>query len=30
MLMDRYWKEIESLYDRVKSTQRENIIKPVN
>jgi uncharacterized phosphosugar-binding protein len=27
MLMDRYWQEISDLYDRVKSTQRENIIK---
>ncbi len=27
MLIDRYWKEVESLYERVKTTQRENIIK---
>jgi len=30
MLLDRYWKEIENLYDKVKSTQRENIIKAGN
>ena len=27
MLMDRYWKEIDALYDRVRTTQRENMIK---
>ena len=27
MLMDRYWQEIAGLYDKVKSTQRENIIR---
>ena len=27
MLMDRYWKEIDALYDRVRTTQRENLIK---
>lgn len=26
-LMERYWKEIDSLYEKVKSTQKENIIK---
>ncbi|NMA94960.1 MAG: hypothetical protein GX974_02860, partial [Clostridiales bacterium] len=26
MLLDRYWNEIESLYDKVKSTQRDNIV----
>jgi uncharacterized phosphosugar-binding protein len=27
MLIDRYWQEIAGLYDRVKATQRENIIR---
>ncbi|NMB97472.1 MAG: sugar isomerase domain-containing protein [Clostridiaceae bacterium] len=27
MLLDRYWKEINDLYDKVKTTQRENIIE---
>jgi uncharacterized phosphosugar-binding protein len=27
MLMDRYWQEIAGLYDKVKTTQRENIIR---
>ena len=27
MLLDRYWKEINNLYDKVKTTQRENIIE---
>jgi uncharacterized phosphosugar-binding protein len=27
MLMDRYWEHINDLYDKIKSTQRENIIK---
>ncbi|MGI6536833.1 MAG: sugar isomerase domain-containing protein [Caldicoprobacterales bacterium] len=26
-LMERYWKEIDNLYEKVKSTQKENIIK---
>lgn len=30
MLLDRYWKEIANLYDKVKSTQRENIIQAGN
>ena len=27
MLLDRYWEEVEKLYNKVKTTQRENIIK---
>ncbi|HZJ56697.1 MAG TPA: sugar isomerase domain-containing protein [Clostridia bacterium] len=27
MIMDRYWKEIGSVYDRVKTEQRDNIVK---
>lgn len=27
MLMDQYWEEIAGLYDKVKTTQRENIIR---
>lgn len=30
MLMDRYWQEIVELYDQVKSTQRESIIRAGN
>jgi uncharacterized phosphosugar-binding protein len=30
MLLDRYWQEISNLYDKVKSTQKENIIKAGN
>lgn len=30
MLIDRYWQEISNLYDRVKTTQKENIIKAGN
>ena len=30
MLMDRYWQEIMELYDQVKSTQRESIIRAGN
>jgi uncharacterized phosphosugar-binding protein len=27
MLMDRYWQEVESLFAKVKNTQRDNIIR---
>jgi len=27
MLLDRYWTEVNKLFDKVKTTQRENIIK---
>ena len=30
MLLDKYWKEIDTLYNKVKSTQHKNIIRAGN